>query len=112
MLPNSPLQMHRRANEAPAERKKYMHEMHEAMQNELRAGESREGMDLTESLSGRRKHRRRISQRLRQNIVGQEAALADCEIIDSAFVLILAAHETSVSTIHFSLLLSATRPSS
>lgn len=50
VLRNSPLKIHKVANEAYVEWGKYMREMYEEKRNEVKKGETREGMDLMGAL--------------------------------------------------------------
>lgn len=82
-----------------------MQEMYQSKKEEIKSGETREGMDLmgamlkgagitTESLNEKDPEKGGPSKQL----------LTDDEILGNAFVFILAGHETAANTIHFSML--------
>ena len=116
MLKYSPLKIHKHAQEAFVEWGKYMREMYHAKRVEVKAGQTREGMDLmgalvkgagltTESLNSDGKADPEKADPKKQ-------LLTDEEILGNAFVFILAGHETAANTIHFSILFLAMRWSS
>lgn len=110
LLRNSPLKLHKNANEAHVEWGKYMREMYQDKQSEVKAGETREGMDLmgaivkgagmtTETLNTNGN-----TDREKATAAAGSQILTDDEILGNAFVFILAGHETAANTIHFSIL--------
>ncbi|KAK3696633.1 hypothetical protein LTR37_017814 [Vermiconidia calcicola] len=110
ILKYSPFQLHRVANEAFVEWGKYMREMYRDKRNEVKLGESREGMDLmgalvkgagitTESLNAESN-----ADPEKAGATSNKQLLSDEEILGNAFVFILAGHETAANTIHFSIL--------
>lgn len=117
LLSHSPLKVHKVANEAFVEWGKYMREMYYEKRDEVKAGESRQGMDLmgalvkgagitTESMNAN------ASADPEKGAPTRKQLLTDEEILGNAFVFILAGHETAANTIHFSLLLLAMHPAS
>ncbi|KAK3710934.1 hypothetical protein LTR37_009955 [Vermiconidia calcicola] len=110
ILKYSPFKLHRVANEAFVEWGKYMGEMYRDKRNEVKSGESREGMDLmgalvkgagitTESLNAESN-----TDPGKAGAASSKQLLSDEEILGNAFVFILAGHETAANTIHFSIL--------
>ena len=109
-LRNSPFQVHKVANEAYVEWGKYMREMYEDKRNEVKIGETREGMDLMGALV---KGAGITAESLNANghtdaekgaTPTSKQLLSDDEILGNAFVFILAGHETAANTVHFSIL--------
>lgn len=106
ILRNSPLKIHKVANEAYVEWGKYMREMYEEKRKEVKKGEAtREGMDLMGALvKGAGITADSLStEDLEKGSVNKQL-LTDEEILGNAFVFILAGHETAANTVHFSLL--------
>jgi cytochrome P450 len=99
LLRNSPLKVHKAANEALNEWGQYMREMYVAKCAEVeQGGGDTAGMDLMGALvegAG-------ISQG--QDSKTSKQVLTDDEILGNAFVFILAGHETAANTLHFSIL--------
>lgn len=102
MLSRSPLQIHKTANEAYVEWGKYMREMYAEKRDEVRTGETREGMDLMGALvkgagitpetleaNGNADPEKMPSPTNKQ-------LLTDDEILGNAFVFILAGHESTL----------------
>lgn len=111
ILRNSPLKLHKVANKAYVEWGKYMREMYEAKREEVKGGESSEGMDLmgalvkgagitTESLNANGQ----ADSKNDGSTPAPRQLLTDEEIYGNAFVFILAGHETAANTIHFAIL--------
>lgn len=112
----SPFKIHKVAQEAFVEWGKYMREMYHAKRDEVKAGQTREGMDLMGALV---KGAGLTTESLNANgsadpekAAPQKQLLTDEEILGNAFVFILAGHETAANTIHFSILFLAMRWSS
>ena len=108
ILRNSPFKLHKVANEAYVEWGRYMQELYQEKQNEVKAGETREGMDLMGALV---KGAGMTTETLNANGDPEKAKsstsghlLTEDEILGNAFVFILAGHETAANTIHFSIL--------
>ncbi|GAB7360880.1 hypothetical protein MBLNU230_g0866t1 [Neophaeotheca triangularis] len=106
LLKRSPLKFHQVAWESFVEWGKYMQEMYRDKREEVRKGESREGLDLMGALV---KGAGITSETLNSSDgtdaeKGNGQLLTDDEILGNAFVFILAGHETAANTIHFSLL--------
>lgn len=119
MLSYSPLKIHKVANESFVEWGKYMREMYHNKRDEVKQGETREGMDLMGALV---KGAGMTEETLNANGDAPNAEkaasqptkqmLTDEEILGNAFVFILAGHETAANTIHFSMLFLAMHPQS
>ncbi|EUC42557.1 hypothetical protein COCMIDRAFT_28840 [Bipolaris oryzae ATCC 44560] len=92
-LEKSPFTAHRTVAEAAAEWRAYMNELYEIKKAQFLSGEGKRGMDVFESLirgSG---------------ITGENPTTADkSDILGNAFVIMLAGHETTANTLHFSLI--------
>ena len=110
LLRNSPLKLHKTAQEAYIEWGKYMREMYEDKRTEVKKGETTEGMDLMGALV---KGAGITADSLNADMNGDpekgaspvnKQLLTDDEILGNAFVFILAGHETAANTIHFSIL--------
>lgn len=85
-----------------------MQELFALKKEEARTGQRAEGMDLLGGLV-----KSSYSPDSKSAEKGQESTgLSDSEILGNAFVMILAGHETTANSIHFSLLLLAMTPSS
>lgn len=112
MLTRSPLKIHKKANEAYREWGQYMREMYHDKREEIRSGESREGLDLMGALI---KGAGMTAETLNSSDPEKgpsKQLLTDEEILGNAFVFILAGHETAANTIHFSILFLAMRMAS
>lgn len=110
LLRSSPFQLHKVANEAYVEWGKYMREMYQDKRDEVKSGETREGMDLMGALV---KGAGFTAESLNANghadtekgtTSASKQLLTDDEILGNAFVFILAGHETAANTIHFSIM--------
>ncbi|KAF2770357.1 putative P450 monooxygenase [Teratosphaeria nubilosa] len=118
LLSRSPLRLHKVANDAYVEWGKYMREMYQDKRGEVKAGGSREGMDLMGALvkgagiTAESLHEDEDSDPEKIPSPSTKQLLTDDEILGNAFVFILAGHETAANTIHFSLLFLAMYPSS
>lgn len=102
ILKHSPMKLHKVANESLVEWGKYMREMYHAKREEVKAGQTREGMDLMGALV---KGAGLTTETL--NADGdtdpekgppKKQLLTDQEILGNAFVFILAGHETAANT--------------
>lgn len=116
ILKNSPFKLHKVAYEAFTEWGKYMREMYHSKRDEVKAGQTREGMDLMGALV---KGAGLTAESLNaegdtdpEKAAPKKQLLTDDEILGNAFVFILAGHETAANTIHFSILYLAMRWSS
>ncbi|KAK3671752.1 hypothetical protein LTR78_008297 [Recurvomyces mirabilis] len=110
LLSNSPLQIHKTANEAFKEWGQYMRDLYDEKRNEVSTGaDSREGLDLMGALvkgAGITSNGKSDSGKPGKQLFTDE------EIFGNAFVFTLAGHETAANTIHFSLLYLAMHPES
>ena len=95
-LPLSPFKVHRTVGAAVMEWGKYMDELYEMKKEQVISGNNNNaGMDLFDALirgSG---------------IVDQKTKIKKSDLLGNAFVLMLAGHETTANTLHFSLVLLA-----
>ncbi|KAK5168838.1 uncharacterized protein LTR77_006147 [Saxophila tyrrhenica] len=113
ILRNSPLKLHKVANECYVEWYKYMREMYVEKREQVESGQDTGGMDLMGALvKGAGVTAKSADDE--KNADPEKAAgkpknqlLTDEEILGNAFVFILAGHETAANTIHFSILLLA-----
>ena len=117
LLKNSPLQLHKIANESFVEWGKYMWEMYQAKCREVQSGEGRDGMDLMGALvKGAGITAESMDEKdaatAEKGPSPSKQLLTDDEILGNAFVFILAGHETAANTIHFSMLFLAMHPES
>lgn len=107
LLKRSPLKFHQVAWESFVEWGKYMKEMYHDKREEVKKGESREGLDLMGALvkgAGITSESLNATDNGTDPEKGNGQLLTDDEILGNAFVFILAGHETAANTIHFSLL--------
>ncbi|KAL2352110.1 cytochrome P450 monooxygenase-like protein [Cryomyces antarcticus] len=108
MLANSPLKIHKVAYQSFLEWGKYMNEMYQAKRDEVKSGETREGMDLMGALvrgAGITPASPNASNGdAEKGSTSSKQLLSDSEILGNAFVFILAGHETTANTLHFSFL--------
>lgn len=95
-LPYSPIKLHKTVGEAVSEWGKYMDELFETKKRQVAASKSKGGMDLFDALirgSG---------------IVDQQNTdLKKSDLLGNAFVLMLAGHETTANSLHYSMILLA-----
>lgn len=89
----SPIKVHRTAGEAVVEWGKYMDQLYETKKTQVAFGDSKEGMDLFGALI-----------RASGIVDGKNTAFQKSDLLGNAFVLMLAGHETTANTLHFSLL--------
>ncbi|MCJ1338703.1 hypothetical protein MMC09_003992 [Bachmanniomyces sp. S44760] len=101
----------RKAYQAYVEWGRYMQEMFEAKKAQMAAGETQEGMDLMGALVKGAGITPNLLEKGQDQIPNKQQ-LSDSDILGNAFVFILAGHETSANSIHFSLLYLALYPSS
>lgn len=102
-----PFESTRKAYESYIEWDKYMKEMYAAKKAEVLAGEEREGMDLMGALvkgAGITPETLGPPLSSEKPQASPNHAFSDDEILGNAFVFILAGHETTANSIHFSLL--------
>ncbi|KAK4613926.1 Cytochrome P450 monooxygenase [Fulvia fulva] len=108
LLSRSPLKFHKTAHRAFSEWGQYMREMYQEKRNEVKSGQSREGMDLMGALvKGAGMTEESLNEKATTDPEKGGAGkglLSDEEIFGNAFVFILAGHETAANTIHFSIL--------
>lgn len=84
-----------------------MQEMYAAKKAEVLAGEAREGMDLMGALvkgAGITPDTLAASGSLEKGQAAPKQTLTDDEVLGNAFVFVVAGHETTANSIHFSLL--------
>lgn len=93
-LTKSPFKVHQEIGTAVIEWGKYMDELYEAKKNEVASGQENSGMDLFQAMI-------RGSGILDSE---KKSDLQKSDILGNAFVLMLAGHETTANTLHFSLL--------
>ncbi|KAH7081844.1 cytochrome P450 monooxygenase-like protein [Paraphoma chrysanthemicola] len=101
LLEKSPIKMHRTVGKALTEWGKYMDELYEVKKAQVASGDATGGMDLFEAL-------------IRGSGILDESntQLKKSDLLGNAFVLMLAGHETTANTIHFSLIFLAMNPDS
>ena len=104
ILKYSPLKLHKVAYEAFTEWGKYMREMYDSKRDEVKAGQTREGLDLMGALMKGAGITAESMNDVEKEGGKPKQLLTDDEILGNAFVFILAGHETAANTIHFSLL--------
>jgi cytochrome P450 len=88
------VKVHREVGKAVMEWGKYMDELYESKKNEVASGHSGEGMDLFQAM-------------IRGSGIlddGKQSELQKSDVLGNAFVIMLAGHETTANTIHFSLI--------
>lgn len=92
-LPKSPVKVHRTVGQAVVEWGKYMDELYELKKNQVASGENKEGMDLFDAL-------------IRGSGIVDEKSTAfqKSDLLGNAFVIMLAGHETTANTLHYSLI--------
>ncbi|KAK6437217.1 hypothetical protein LTR95_006591 [Oleoguttula sp. CCFEE 5521] len=112
LLANSPLKLHKVAQESFVEWGKYMREMYHTKRDEVASGETREGMDLMGALVKGAGITPESLEKSKADPSQSTQLLTDDEILGNAFVFILAGHETAANTIHFSALFLAMNPAS
>ncbi|KAF2845171.1 cytochrome P450 monooxygenase-like protein [Plenodomus tracheiphilus IPT5] len=92
-LLRSPVKLHRTVGQAVSEWGKYMDELYEVKRSQVASGETQGGMDLFDALI-------RAS-----GIIDEESTnITKSDLQGNAFVLMLAGHETTANTLHFSLI--------
>jgi cytochrome P450 len=89
----SPIKIHRTVGTALTEWGKYMDDLYEVKRNQVASGEGKGGMDLFDALI-----------RGAGLVDEKTAQLSKSDLLGNAFVLMLAGHETTANTIHFSLI--------
>lgn len=97
----SPIKVHRTTGQAVIEWGKYMDDLYELKKSQVASGDGKGGMDLFDALirgSGLAE--------------GKQTQLKKEDLLGNAFVLMLAGHETTANTLHFSLLFLAMNPES
>lgn len=104
-LRHSPFARLRTANDAFVEWGKYMQEMVAAQKQALKDGAKGERLDIISQLV-----KGQVTSQSEKD--GNNATLTDAEIYGNMFVLIIAGHETSANSIHFSILYLAMYPDS
>ncbi|KAI8938993.1 hypothetical protein NX059_004837 [Plenodomus lindquistii] len=92
-LLKSPFKLHRTVGEAVGEWGKYMDELYEVKRNQVASGEGQDGMDLFDALI-----------RASGIIDEKSTQITKSDLQGNAFVLMLAGHETTANTLHFSLI--------
>ncbi|KAF2134388.1 cytochrome P450 monooxygenase-like protein [Dothidotthia symphoricarpi CBS 119687] len=92
-LPWSPVKVHRTVGVAVKEWGKYMDQMYEAKKAQVMSGENKTGMDLFNAM-------------IRASGVLDEknSSLQKSDLLGNAFVIMLAGHETTANTLHYSLI--------
>jgi len=100
------MKANKRAWEAYTNWRMYMNEIYAARKDEVRSGKTREGLDLMGALiRGAGMTKESLSSRASDAEKGGSGQLlTDDEILGNMFVFILAGHETTANTIHFSML--------
>ncbi|KAI9658299.1 MAG: hypothetical protein M1821_002432 [Bathelium mastoideum] len=118
-LDNSPFAVHKFTSRALKEWDRYMNEMYTAKRNEVAKGETTEGMDLLGALVRGAGYTEDDSEPGTNPSVDAEKGLSpgarmlsEEEIMGNAFIFILAGHETTANSIHYSLLYLAMHPES
>ncbi|KAL6707814.1 hypothetical protein ACN47E_003714 [Coniothyrium glycines] len=93
LLLKSPIKMHRKVGQAMGEWGKYMDELYEVKKRQVASGENKGGIDLFDALirgSG---------------IIDEKSTnVTKSDLQGNAFVLMLAGHETTANTLHFSMI--------
>ncbi|CAN9187690.1 unnamed protein product [Alternaria alternata] len=93
-LSRSPVKVHRTVGEAVGEWGKYMNEIYEKKKTQVESGDdTKEGMDLFDALirgSGITKK--------------EGSTITKSDLLGNAFVVMLAGHETTANTLHFSMI--------
>ncbi|KAJ4375240.1 hypothetical protein N0V83_002326 [Neocucurbitaria cava] len=92
-LPKSPVKVHRTVGKAVVEWGKYMDELYELKKSQVASGQNKGGMDLFDALI-----------RGSGIIDGKSTHLQKSDLLGNAFVLMLAGHETTANTLHFSMI--------
>ncbi|KAF1848269.1 cytochrome P450 monooxygenase-like protein [Cucurbitaria berberidis CBS 394.84] len=91
-LPKSPIKFHRTVGTAVVEWGKYMDELYDLKKNQVASGENKEGMDLFDALI-----------RGSGIIDEKKTNVQKSDLLGNAFVLMLAGHETTANTLHYSM---------
>lgn len=97
----SPIKIHRTVGAAVVEWGKYMDELYEVKKSQVASGETQGGMDLFDALI-----------RASGIIDEKSTKVLKSDLQGNAFVLMLAGHETTANTLHFSLIYLAMNPGS
>ncbi|KAF1831713.1 cytochrome P450 monooxygenase-like protein [Decorospora gaudefroyi] len=92
-LPKSPFKVHRTVGEAVGEWGKYMDEIYEIKKAQVASGENKAGMDLFDSLI-----------RGSGILDKKNTTTTKSDLLGNAFVVMLAGHETTANTLHFSMI--------
>ncbi|KAF1942437.1 cytochrome P450 monooxygenase-like protein [Clathrospora elynae] len=92
-LTKSPIKFHRTVGEAVIEWGKYMDDIYETKRNQVASGENNGVMDLFDALI-----------RASGIIDEKNTNIQKSDLLGNAFVLMLAGHETTANTLHFSLI--------
>lgn len=104
----------RKAHESFVNWGQYMNELFAQKVEEAHRGDHRDGMDIMGSLVrssyGEKKGGRKSSSGQIEKGESASPLLSDSDILGNAFVMIVAGHETTASTIHFSVMSLATNP--
>ncbi|KAI9744004.1 MAG: hypothetical protein M1818_002738 [Claussenomyces sp. TS43310] len=88
----------------------YMNELFKTKIAEAEAGEQSEGMDIMGALVKSAYGDKKSPENNKQKGQGAKLVLTDSEILGNAFVMIIAGHETTANSIHFSLIFLALHP--
>ncbi|KAF2028748.1 cytochrome P450 monooxygenase-like protein [Setomelanomma holmii] len=100
-LVKSPVKMHRTVGKALTEWGQYMDELYDVKKDQVASGNNTGGMDLFEALI-----------RGSGILNPKNTQLQKSDLLGNAFVLMLAGHETTANTLHFSLIYLAMNPDS
>lgn len=100
-LLRSPIKLHRTVGEAVGEWGKYMDELYQVKRDQVASGEGQGGIDLFDAMI-----------RASGIIDEKSTKITKSDLQGNAFVLMLAGHETTANTLHFSLVFLAMRWSS
>ncbi|CBY01814.1 hypothetical protein IAQ61_006408 [Plenodomus lingam] len=92
-LLRSPIKLHRTVGEAIGEWGKYMNDLYEIKRSQVASGESKGGMDLFDALI-----------RGSGIIDEKNTKITKSDLQGNAFVIMLAGHETTANTLHFSMI--------
>ncbi|KAI9812569.1 MAG: hypothetical protein M1827_004558 [Pycnora praestabilis] len=107
LLKNSPFKTHKIAYQSYIEWGQYMNELYVAKKAEILRGEEKEGMDILGALvngAGITSDSKDANSSAGSPATTKKQLLSDEEILGNAFVFILAGHETTANSIHFSML--------
>jgi len=115
LLRNSPLKIHKIANQAFVEWGMYMRELYDAKRAQVKSGDGDPadgGLDLMGALVKGAGITAESLNSEEKNSASNGQLLSDDEILGNAFVFILAGHETAANTVHFAILYLAMHMSS